>query len=193
MGLNAPVLRCAGCGCIADDRPDWLGLLGRDPDRENKPMLVGRTVTGTGIVQNNITYQNVGSQVKVTAHAADEKSIALELSLEEAWLNTPEDGVDLVADKDKPVKATEIVRSSVETKLSVVPGSAAVVTGVKTTSKSGRAQTLVIVTHDARVAATADRLISMRDGEFTDETRLSGGTTGRLGALVGLARSGLDG
>jgi putative ABC transport system ATP-binding protein len=47
-------------------------------------------------------------------------------------------------------------------------------------------QTLVIVTHDARVAATADRLISMRDGEFTDETRLSGGTTGRLGALVGL-------
>jgi ABC-type lipoprotein export system ATPase subunit len=47
-------------------------------------------------------------------------------------------------------------------------------------------QTLVIVTHDARVAATADRLISMRDGELIDETRLSGGTTGRLGELVGL-------
>jgi putative ABC transport system ATP-binding protein len=26
----------------------------------------------------------------------------------------------------------------------------------------------------------------MRDGEFVDETRLSGGTTGQLGALVGL-------
>jgi len=47
-------------------------------------------------------------------------------------------------------------------------------------------QTLVIVTHDARIAATADRLISMRDGAFVDETRLSGGTTGQLGALVGL-------
>jgi ABC-type lipoprotein export system ATPase subunit len=47
-------------------------------------------------------------------------------------------------------------------------------------------QTLVIVTHDARIAATADRLISMRDGAFIDETRLSGGTTGNLGALVGL-------
>jgi ABC-type lipoprotein export system ATPase subunit len=47
-------------------------------------------------------------------------------------------------------------------------------------------QTLVIVTHDARIAATADRLISMRDGAFIDETRLTGGTTGRLGALVGL-------
>ncbi|HZM42939.1 MAG TPA: ABC transporter ATP-binding protein [Acidimicrobiales bacterium] len=47
-------------------------------------------------------------------------------------------------------------------------------------------QTLVIVTHDERIAATADRLISMRDGAFVDETRLSGGTSGRLGDLVGL-------
>ena len=47
-------------------------------------------------------------------------------------------------------------------------------------------QTLVIVTHDARIAATADRIISMRDGAFVDETRLSGGTTGLLGAFVGL-------
>ena len=47
-------------------------------------------------------------------------------------------------------------------------------------------QTLVIVTHDARIAATADRMISMRDGAFVDETRLTGGTNGRLGALVGL-------
>ena len=37
-------------------------------------------------------------------------------------------------------------------------------------------QTLVIVTHDARIAATADRLITMRDGRFVDETKLTGGT-----------------
>ena len=47
-------------------------------------------------------------------------------------------------------------------------------------------QTMVIVTHDPRVAATADRLISMRDGAFVDETRMSGGTRGNLGALAGL-------
>ena len=47
-------------------------------------------------------------------------------------------------------------------------------------------QTLVIVTHDARIAATADRMISMRDGVFIDETRLTGGTRGDLGALAGL-------
>jgi ABC-type lipoprotein export system ATPase subunit len=47
-------------------------------------------------------------------------------------------------------------------------------------------QTLVIVTHDARIAATADRLITMRDGAFVDETRLTGGTTGQLASLAGL-------
>ena len=47
-------------------------------------------------------------------------------------------------------------------------------------------QTLVVVTHDARIAATADRMISMRDGAFVDETRLTGGTTARLGVLAGL-------
>ena len=47
-------------------------------------------------------------------------------------------------------------------------------------------QTLVIVTHDSRIAATADRMISMRDGTFIDETRLTGGTRGGLGALAGL-------
>ena len=46
-------------------------------------------------------------------------------------------------------------------------------------------QTLLIVTHDSRVAATADRLISMRDGAFVEETRLTRGT-GQLGELAGL-------
>ncbi|QKW33022.1 ABC transporter ATP-binding protein [Actinomadura sp. NAK00032] len=45
-------------------------------------------------------------------------------------------------------------------------------------------QTLVMVTHDERVAATADRLVSMRDGMFVDDTRLAG--TRGLGGLIGL-------
>ena len=44
--------------------------------------------------------------------------------------------------------------------------------------------TLVIVTHDERIAATADRLISMRDGAFVDETRLTGGSQGHLGTFA---------
>ncbi|MCA2223522.1 ABC transporter ATP-binding protein [Nonomuraea aurantiaca] len=47
-------------------------------------------------------------------------------------------------------------------------------------------QTFVIVTHDERVAATADRLVSMRDGMFVDDTWLAGSHTRGLGGLIGL-------
>jgi ABC-type lipoprotein export system ATPase subunit len=47
-------------------------------------------------------------------------------------------------------------------------------------------QTLVIVTHDTRIAATADRMISMRDGSFTDQARLNSDTSTGLSALAGL-------
>jgi putative ABC transport system ATP-binding protein len=36
-------------------------------------------------------------------------------------------------------------------------------------------QTLLLVTHDPRVAATADRLLGMRDGSIVEDTRLEGG------------------
>ncbi|HEV2252234.1 MAG TPA: ABC transporter ATP-binding protein [Streptosporangiaceae bacterium] len=46
-------------------------------------------------------------------------------------------------------------------------------------------QTLVIVTHDVQVAATADRMISMSDGAFIKQTGPQGDASGRLGALAG--------
>jgi putative ABC transport system ATP-binding protein len=53
-------------------------------------------------------------------------------------------------------------------------------------------QTFVVVTHDARVAATADRLLTMRDGAITAQTRLGGAD--RAAGLAGLARlAGLSG
>jgi len=46
--------------------------------------------------------------------------------------------------------------------------------------------TLIVVTHDERVAATADRTISMRDGAFDGEARLvAGGVSGSLAGLSG--------
>ena len=45
--------------------------------------------------------------------------------------------------------------------------------------------TLIVVTHDERIAATADRLISMRDGAFTDQMRLCGGAGGNLAGFTG--------
>jgi putative ABC transport system ATP-binding protein len=46
-----------------------------------------------------------------------------------------------------------------------------------------REQTIVLVTHDARVAARADRVISMRDGQIAHETRLDEGR-GDMAATV---------
>jgi putative ABC transport system ATP-binding protein len=46
-------------------------------------------------------------------------------------------------------------------------------------------QTVVMVTHDARVAATADRLVSMRDGMFVEDTLLAG-DTGQFEGLIAM-------
>jgi putative ABC transport system ATP-binding protein len=54
---------------------------------------------------------------------------------------------------------------------------------------AGRAgQTLLVVTHDARVASTADRLLTMRDGAIVAQTRLDAGTSvaGLLASLADL-------
>jgi putative ABC transport system ATP-binding protein len=50
--------------------------------------------------------------------------------------------------------------------------------------------TLIVVTHDERIAATADRLITMRDGAFIDETRLMGGSQANLGTFAEWERLG---
>jgi putative ABC transport system ATP-binding protein len=51
----------------------------------------------------------------------------------------------------------------------------------------GAGQTFVIVTHDARVAAGADRLLTMRDGALVGQTRLdAGAATPGLDRLVDL-------
>ena len=56
-------------------------------------------------------------------------------------------------------------------------------------SLHGSGLTLVVVTHDPRFATIADRLISMRDGAFIDETRPTGGTGKDPAGLMGSASS----
>ena len=41
-------------------------------------------------------------------------------------------------------------------------------------------QTLVVVTHDTRIAAITDRIVTMRDGAFADDSRLAGAATGTV-------------
>ncbi|MFV2173702.1 ABC transporter ATP-binding protein [Actinomadura sp. LOL_016] len=53
------------------------------------------------------------------------------------------------------------------------------------TALRAEGRTLVVVTHDSRIAGAADRLVTMRDGVFVDQTVLTG-RTGGLGSLSGL-------
>jgi len=53
-------------------------------------------------------------------------------------------------------------------------------------------QALLIVTHDARVASIADRLLTMRDGAIVAQTRLGPGMSA-AGVLASLADLGGDG
>ncbi|MFI7144245.1 ABC transporter ATP-binding protein [Nonomuraea sp. NPDC050022] len=47
-------------------------------------------------------------------------------------------------------------------------------------------QTIVMVTHDARVAALADRLVSLFDGEIVDDGRITRRRTGTAGEVIDL-------
>src|SRR5262249_19609898 len=53
-----------------------------------------------------------------------------------------------------------------------------------------RGQTIVLVTHDARVAARADRVLAMRDGAGAHETRLEQGEPTTVSRLT--QRGGCD-
>jgi hypothetical protein len=85
--------------------------------------------------------------VRVTPRVSPENTLALALSVTESRMHTPEDGPVLGQDEDgKAVHATQFINSQVEGTVTVPGGHAVAVEGVKTTSKGGRDQTLVIVT-----------------------------------------------
>ncbi|GAA3133952.1 hypothetical protein GCM10020001_065590 [Nonomuraea salmonea] len=47
-------------------------------------------------------------------------------------------------------------------------------------------QTIVMVTHDARVASLADRLVSLFDGEIVDDGRIARRRTRTAGEVIDL-------
>jgi len=116
---------------------------------ESRPSVVGISSGGRlgGVVSQNISYRNVGTQAKVTARVTDGRTVMLDVEVEESRLNIPEDGIVLGKDENGvPVRATEYIMSSLKGKLSVPSGRALAARGVRTEAKSGQAQTLIIVT-----------------------------------------------
>src|SRR5262249_55665532 len=115
-----------------------------------KPFVTGLTTTtridGKPRVQRTVAYRDVGTSVQVTPRISPENTLALALNVTESRMHTPEDSPILGKDEDgKAVHATQFILSRVEGTVTVPGGHAVAVEGVKTTSKSGREQTLVIV------------------------------------------------
>jgi Flp pilus assembly secretin CpaC len=116
---------------------------------ESKPMVTGLIsggFGGKGKTASSITYKNVGTSLEVKPRLGADKTVLLELRMEGSHLTQPEDGVLLgVDDRGLPIFATETVLANYSGKLSVPPGQAVLAQGVETTSKSGKARTLIIV------------------------------------------------
>jgi type II secretory pathway component GspD/PulD (secretin) len=114
---------------------------------DSKPVVMGVTRTATGLVARNITYRNVGAVVRLTPRLTAENQVQLDLTVEDARVAYPEDAAQIGQDENgKPLRAADFITARLDTKVDVTPGQAVAAKGVQTTSKSGQAQTLVIVT-----------------------------------------------
>ena len=113
---------------------------------ENQPYVAGTNTTGAGRVARSLTYRNSGITVEATARVSPDKVVTVDLKLEDSHNNTPEDGVSIGTDeKGKPILAAEFATSRLASKLDVPSGKARAVQGLKIESKSGTAQTIIIV------------------------------------------------
>jgi general secretion pathway protein D len=117
---------------------------------ENRPTTTGTTgggFGGKGGGPRSVAYRNVGTIVRATPRLGEANTIFLDVRFDEARLSSPEEGVVLGADPNgQPIRAADIIASTFEGKVAVTSGDAVALSGVSTQSKSGRHQTLVIVT-----------------------------------------------
>ena len=102
------------------------GQLGSLMLGENKPYAMG---------PNTTTYVNVGTQVKVTPQVTADRSVTLDLNVQDSR------GRDSADQPGKP----EFILTSLAGKISVAPGKAALAKDAKVTSKEGEGETLIIV------------------------------------------------
>jgi type II secretory pathway component GspD/PulD (secretin) len=123
---------------------------------ETKPMVTGTVIRATGMASRSITYRQTGTKAAVTARITAEGIVALDVEIEDSSLHVPPDGIEIGKDENgAPVLATEVVLATLKGKLSIPSGQAVAAEGVKTLSKSGQTQTLIVVA--ARVREPGSR------------------------------------
>jgi type II secretory pathway component GspD/PulD (secretin) len=112
---------------------------------ESRPFVMGVTVTATGLASRSLSYRTLGTTLVVTPRVADGAAV-LDLDLEDAQARMPEDGPVIGKDEaGAPIHAPEFITARLKTKVTVRPEQTVATEGVKTESKSGQAQTLILV------------------------------------------------
>jgi type II secretory pathway component GspD/PulD (secretin) len=93
---------------------------------ENKPYAMG---------PNQITYRNVGTQVKATPQVTADGSVTLEVSVQDSSGR----------DSTTVTGATDFIQTTLTSKISVASGEAALARDAKVTSKEAQGETLIVV------------------------------------------------
>ena len=109
----------------------------------SKPYVSGTTVVGGfgkdgGAARKSISYQNVGTTVKLTARVGADETIAVDMDLKDSRIKPPEAGDES--------GAAAFENATLTTKLSVPAGKAVVAQTVRVEGKAGTSVSVVIVT-----------------------------------------------
>jgi type II secretory pathway component GspD/PulD (secretin) len=110
------------------------------------PYTTGATRIPTGRTIRSIAYRAVGTMVQLTVRTAGPKDVVMDLDLDDAQGRSPESAPALTEGADgKAVRATEFITTKLRGRLRVPAGQAVLAEDVRTSSKSGRERTLIVV------------------------------------------------
>jgi type II secretory pathway component GspD/PulD (secretin) len=102
---------------------------------------------GGGVTTRSITYRDVGTSVQMKPDVGADGLVSLDLRVEDSHMRAAEGGAAIgTDDKGTALPATEVVSSTLETRLKVRPGQMVLAQGTMAGSKSGQAQTVILVT-----------------------------------------------
>ncbi|MFO0927600.1 MAG: hypothetical protein U0736_11255 [Gemmataceae bacterium] len=124
---------------------------------ESRPMVTGLSLGGGGFggrggpggttTTRSIMYRDVGMTVMVRPEAGADGQLTLELNVMESHLRPAEGGVTLGADdKGTTTPATEIINTSLESRLKVRSGQFVLAQSAAIETKAGPAQRVILVT-----------------------------------------------
>jgi Bacterial type II and III secretion system protein len=112
---------------------------------EEKSFVSGARLIRPGFVSRTINRRSVGTMVKVTPLITADRSLTLDLDVEDTRVRASATETVGVDENSNPIPATEFPRTSLTGKISIASGKAMLAKDVKVSSKEGEAETLIIV------------------------------------------------